>query len=259
MNPMIGAALISAGGQLLGGLLGKSGQKEANQTNLQIARENRAWQEQMSNTAYQRATLDLEKAGLNRILALGKPASTPAGNIATFQNENAPLQQGILNASNVAANTALQLAQAKKINYEAEVIKPRASVYGKGGELINKSLDNLDTYDWGAMWDRFKTDAANAFEGIKKRFNELDAKSMIDQAKRDASSAKQTTRNAYSAAKAAIAASLAGTDVDPEKAERKLIQAVSEMDLPSMTDQEKLVWGVQNIERVQNYLKRRAR
>ena len=82
-------------GNLIGGLFGSSGQSSANQANLQIARENREWQERMSNTAYQRSAKDLEAAGLNRILAIGQPSSTPAGNIATMQNEKKPLQEGV--------------------------------------------------------------------------------------------------------------------------------------------------------------------
>lgn len=38
-----------------------------------------AFQREMSSTAYSRAAKDLEKAGLNRILAIGGPSTTPAG------------------------------------------------------------------------------------------------------------------------------------------------------------------------------------
>lgn len=76
---------------LIGGLFGRSGQSSANKANLQIAREQMAFQERMSNTAYQRAADDLEAAGLNRILALGNPASSPGGASATMQNPNASM------------------------------------------------------------------------------------------------------------------------------------------------------------------------
>lgn len=46
------------------------------------AREQMDFQKMMSNTAYTRAAKDLERAGLNRVLALGSPASTPSGAMA---------------------------------------------------------------------------------------------------------------------------------------------------------------------------------
>lgn len=78
--------LIAAAGSLAGsGLSARSG-RDINQRNLQIAREQMAFQERMSNTAYSRAAADMENAGLNRILALGNAASTPSGASATMQN-----------------------------------------------------------------------------------------------------------------------------------------------------------------------------
>lgn len=53
------------------------------------AMKNREWQEQMSNTAYQRAVEDMKKAGLNPILAFQNGgASTPGGSAGTISGAN---------------------------------------------------------------------------------------------------------------------------------------------------------------------------
>ena len=138
----IGAALGSfagplgtAAGSVIGGLFGRSGQSSANRMNYRVAKEQMAFQERMSSTAYQRAAKDLDAAGLNRILALGSPATTPAGAKPDFQNEDVYLQEGI-NKGVSSAIGAMQLKQnIKESNARIRVQDATASRLGVQTEL----------------------------------------------------------------------------------------------------------------------------
>lgn len=70
--------LLGAGGSLLGSLFG------ANKSQ-QMAREQMAFQERMSNTAHQREVADLRAAGLNPILSANHGASSPGGAMGSVQ------------------------------------------------------------------------------------------------------------------------------------------------------------------------------
>ena len=131
-------ALAGLAGNVIGGLFGQSGQSSANQANARLARENREWQERMSNTAYQRSAKDLEKAGLNRILALGSPASTPGGNVARMENTKKQLGEAVSNSGMIAAQIANIRAQTKLTEAQANAIAPASKIGAGAGSFIDK-------------------------------------------------------------------------------------------------------------------------
>lgn len=106
--------------------------KEEQAYNSAEAEKNRLWQEQMSNTAYQRAVQDMKSAGLNPYIAMsGTSASTPAGAVASHSG----ISSSALSSYIGNINTLLNNQTSRDIALQNNATKLFTSALNAGAKL----------------------------------------------------------------------------------------------------------------------------
>lgn len=131
MMSMAGSGIVNTLGTMMNNQNAQEMQQQAEQFNMQMVQQQENFQERMSNSAYQRASADMQKAGLNPMMMFGSgsAASTPAGastsiTPATKTSPLAGLQSAVQSA--VQSSSALRTANATIDNLAAENAKIKA-------------------------------------------------------------------------------------------------------------------------------------
>ena len=160
---------------ITGAALGYQGTKETNRWNRSMAREQMAFQERMSNTAYQRAVMDLKAAGLNPALAYSQGgASSPGGSTATMENAKASAVNSAIAARRAMAEVSTMRSQAELNREMASAARADALLKANSAVKVVHDDERDDIRNpWVSMMRRLDAYSKSKGTTTQQGFNKL--------------------------------------------------------------------------------------
>ncbi len=190
--------IAQVGAPILAGGVSAYSQWRANLSNERIAQENRAFQERMSSTSWQRAVEDMKLAGINPALAYMKGgASSPGGATATMQSvagQSAASAMGAIRLKKEMKLMDQQIAltdetikktqqDAGRSFSESQYIKTQNRVLGAGPRTGRRGANGVwETTPWAVMYNEQNYNRAAAEAALaqyKRPFGKIGSKQWI--------------------------------------------------------------------------------
>lgn len=159
-------------------------QLEATEKEQDFAREQMAFQKEMSDTSFQRQVQDMKNAGVNPALAMNSGssgASTPSGAMASAQSVGSPDPVGLIGQlanisllesqrKNIDADTERKLQEIRESEERIENLRANTKTLGKKLEEMDANIRNMNL-------DSDAKDITNSFLRAEKEI-EMDIKRM---------------------------------------------------------------------------------
>lgn len=162
-------------GALGAGAMSLIGARNANRATRALAREQMGFQERMSNTAYQRMSEDMRKAGLNPILGLNSGgASSPAGATAQMQNELSGALASAVEVRRANAEVENLRSQNRLINAEARLKSaqvPLEELKAEGVQVASKAAHSIVDAVKNHNYAHSAKTVGTTFKDFLKKFN----------------------------------------------------------------------------------------